>query len=117
MESVLASLALLPADESDLPTAEVETSFSGAFLSDSWPLTPVSLASLAAPLGTGLRSTVGVTLGCLGLLGVFGGVFFGLDEASNTLILSEMGVRPSAVRRDMAALGALVQRAGYSLSS
>ena len=123
-EGVLASLGLPPTDESDRFTEGVRTDefdrftegvrtdeldlftegvlaiFSGAFLRDSWPLAP---SSLFAPLGTGLRSTVGVTLGALGRLGALGGVFLGLAEASNTLILSEMGVRPR-VKRDMASL-------------
>ena len=87
-------------DESDRFTEGVLASFSGAFLRDSWPLAP---GSLVAPFGTGLRSTVGVTLGALGRLGARAGVLLGLAEASNTLILSEMGVRPR-VKRDMAAL-------------
>ena len=41
---------------------------------------------------------------CRGLLGVLGGVFFGLELASKTLIRSEIGVRPIEVRRDMMAL-------------
>ena len=40
-----------------------------------------------------------------GLLGVLGGVFLGLELASKTFILSEIGVRPMDERRDMVALG------------
>ena len=54
--------------------------------------------------GTGFRSTDGVIDGSRGLLGVLGGVFFGLELASKTLIRSEIGVRPIEVRRDMMAL-------------
>ena len=39
-----------------------------------------------------------------GLLGVLGGVFLGLELASKTLILSEIGVRPMEERRDMVAV-------------
>ena len=63
--------------------------------------TPPGCADLA---GTGFRSTDGVIDGSRGLLGVLGGVFFGLELASKTLIRSEIGVRPIEVRRDMMAL-------------
>ena len=43
--------------------------------------------------------------GSLGLLGVLGGVFLGLELASKTLILSDIGVRPNEERRDMVTLG------------
>ena len=45
-----------------------------------------------------------------GLLGVLGGVFLGLELASKTFILSEIGVRPMDERRDMVALDDEVSR-------
>ena len=63
-----------------------------------------TLPGCADLAGTGFRSTDGVIDGSRGLLGVLGGVFFGLELASKTLIRSEIGVRPIEVRRDMMAL-------------
>ena len=63
-----------------------------------------TLPGCADLVGTGFRSTDGVIDGSRGLLGVLGGVFFGLELASKTLIRSEIGVRPIEVRRDMMAL-------------
>ena len=51
----------------------------------------------SADLGTGLRSTSGVTDGALGRLAVLGGVFLGFYP----FILSEIGLRPMAESRDI----------------
>ena len=111
IESVLVTLVFV---ESALVTLEVRDS-------DPFELSPrltlstrrrpsVGLSGSRTPpgcadlVGTGFRSTDGVIDGSRGLLGVLGGVFFGLELASKTLIRSEIGVRPIEVRRDMMAL-------------
>ena len=111
IESVLVTLVFV---ESALVTLEVRDS-------DPFELSPrLTLSTRRRPsvglsgsrttpgcadlVGTGFRSTDGVIDGSRGLLGVLGGVFFGLELASKTLIRSEIGVRPIEVRRDMMAL-------------
>jgi hypothetical protein len=95
------------AEESDRARVGLAAGTSAALLGrstrlrDSGPAPTEASRGRLVAFGTGLRSTAGVIEASRGRLGVRGGVFFGLELASKTLILSEMGVRPMAERRDM----------------